>query len=211
MSFSWLAKGVDFSQMPPPSTIKGLSVALYEGLRCNIDGRLYLYHLCQSGTYCARAASTLDAELIFGEMTRSRNIELDVLLLKMWSSIWQELPWSRLSEPILTGKLLTENLWFSQLPLIKHSRIIPTRITVITVNDSVQYKKLHICCRKFYMRYGKAPVYKPKPALSGPSSVSASYNPIGSNKNAIPQVLIPRYILVSVFLLPGIYGIMESL
>ncbi len=72
--FSWLDKNVDISEMPPPTTVKGMSYKLWDGMRITCQGRLYLYPLTKHGTYNHRQNSTLDAENSFGELTaRTRN------------------------------------------------------------------------------------------------------------------------------------------
>lgn len=66
---SWLNDGVQFGKFPPyGARVKGLSHILYEGLRSSMEGKLYLYPLTKSGTYCARAPSTLCSESFFSSM-----------------------------------------------------------------------------------------------------------------------------------------------
>ena len=54
-------------QFPPPgSHIKGLPIAQFEGILCNVDRRLQLYETTKEHSYNHRSISSLDSESIFG-------------------------------------------------------------------------------------------------------------------------------------------------
>ena len=55
-----------FEFPPPGSHVKGLPITQFEGLMTNIDRRIQLYSMIQSGTYNQRSVSSLDSETFFG-------------------------------------------------------------------------------------------------------------------------------------------------
>ena len=64
IGYRWLSTGVDVSDMPPPSFIKGLSNVLYEGLRLHCQGRLLLYPLS-----AIIEEGFIQCSTMFGELT----------------------------------------------------------------------------------------------------------------------------------------------
>jgi hypothetical protein len=65
-----LTEEMTFGDYPPPSShVKRLPIITYEGILQTNTLRLILYGFCDTGTYNARAISTLAAESFFSDLT----------------------------------------------------------------------------------------------------------------------------------------------